>query len=445
MDTLLQIGRRLVRGTKFLLGTSYPVDLGLICAAEHTGCMGLPQELIDCIIDLVRNDCQTLKACSLTCKSMFASARHLIHGTFRLTQRNNRSILTREEKKLLPQMSTDRELRFLTCAAERGLLQYAQQVFIRNNLQLDNHHSTFSPAALSPHLHHFRSLDRIHTLTIEHLDAALWLNQSKDYFSHFYPTLTSLKLHHPCGSYRAILQFALQFPNLDNLSFQMFPSQEGEGEDQTDVVIDQSPPLRGNLSLIGYNTTGEWPVDAIHELRNGMNFRSVELEAFSSDRVQHILNACGNTLEDLAIVPQGCGATQLEGLRLMELKVLRRLTLRMPFYRAYLLEQGALLRALWTITSPDFRELVLEVDKVPARLKEKPSEHWGCWTYVDKYLGTCLSDGLADNGGFKLIIRTGEVCDWELFQKHAKETFPLLAGKGCVHFETTDKIENYRS
>lgn len=173
MVNLLQLSQTLGWRTRSLTGTVSPVDLGLICATVHHGCMGLPQELVDNIMGILHNDFRALAACSLTCKSMFASARHLIHGTFRLTQRNNRSILTREEKKLLPQMSTDRELRFLTCAAERGLLQYAQQVFIRNNLQLDNHHSTFSPAALSPHLHHFRSLDRIHTLTIEHLDAAL--------------------------------------------------------------------------------------------------------------------------------------------------------------------------------------------------------------------------------------------------------------------------------
>lgn len=123
----------------------------------------------------------------------------------------------------------------------------------------------------------------------------------------------------------------------------------------------------------------------------------------------------------------------------MELKVLRRLTLRMPFYRTYILEQGALLRALWTITSPNFRELVLEVDRVPARFKGKPSEHWGSWAYVDKYLGGYL----ADNDDFKLIVRTSGVSDWGTFQEHAKETFPFLAGKGCVHFEATDKTENH--
>ena len=67
------------RGHESLLAKR--VDLGLIAAEVHGGCMGLPQEIVDHIMDMLQNDVIALKACSLTCKVMFVSARHLIHHT----------------------------------------------------------------------------------------------------------------------------------------------------------------------------------------------------------------------------------------------------------------------------------------------------------------------------------------------------------------------------
>ena len=75
-----------------------PINLDSICVAVNHGCMGLPQELVDHIMDMLYVDLQALKACSLTCKAMFSSTRHLIHQTLCLNVRNNNSILTREEK-----------------------------------------------------------------------------------------------------------------------------------------------------------------------------------------------------------------------------------------------------------------------------------------------------------------------------------------------------------
>lgn len=50
-----------------------PADIIGISAAIHHGCMGLPQQLVEYIMEVLRDDLQTLKACSLTCKPMFAS------------------------------------------------------------------------------------------------------------------------------------------------------------------------------------------------------------------------------------------------------------------------------------------------------------------------------------------------------------------------------------
>ena len=82
-----------------------PVDLlgVLISTAIHQGCMGLPQEIVDRMVDILRDDLQALKACSLTCKAMFASARYLIHRVLYLTVQNNQSVLNpKREKEATP-------------------------------------------------------------------------------------------------------------------------------------------------------------------------------------------------------------------------------------------------------------------------------------------------------------------------------------------------------
>ena len=268
--------------------------------------MGFPQELIDHIMDMLQDDLPSLKACSLTCKAMFISTRHLIHRTLLLTAQNNQSVLTREDKsRYLRRNKHDNELRFLSYLGERGLLRYTRTVHI-------NMARTFIPDTLSPHLHHFQSLDQVHSLAIERYDIVSWADHYKTCFVHFYPTLTSLTLTRPFNHYRLLLQFALQFPNLENLCFEWLMAEERIRTDlPLPTLIDESPPLRGHLRLAGVDTVVKWPVDLEHELPNRINFRSVELEGFFGSRAQHTLNACSHTLEELTIVPHETGMRQL--------------------------------------------------------------------------------------------------------------------------------------
>lgn len=280
-----------------------PVDLSPISAAIHHGCMGLPQELVDHIMDMLQNDLRALEACSLTCKAMFASTRHLIHQTLRLTRRNNQSVLTLEEKlRYLRWDYHDTELRFLSYMGERGFLQYTRQVHIRMG-------RIFTPNILIPHLDYFRSLDRVHSLTIETFDAIIWRNYYKPTFVHFHPTLTSLTFHDPVNHYRFLLQFALQFPNLENLCIERLRDSEWIRPDLTiPTIVDKSPPLRGHLRLVGVDIAVQWPAEFAYELPDGINFRSVELQDVPCNHAQHILSGCGHTLENLTVVPRGIGA-----------------------------------------------------------------------------------------------------------------------------------------
>jgi len=393
-----------------------------ISSAVHHGCMGLPQELIDCIADTLHDDLHTLKACSLTCKAMFASTRHLIHQTLHLTRRNNEKVLAREE---VCQSFDYRELRLLSYMGECGLLKYTRQIHVRDP-------GTFIPDTLLPHIHYFQSLDRVHTLTIEHYDAVLWARHHKTCFVHFYPTLTSLTLSRPFGRCQELLRFAQQFPKLENLCFEWLRGERDTkpGFSIPDMILQSS---RGHLRL-AFGAVIQPSEDFLHahELQNGINFGSVEFESdFYDNHAQHMVNTCGHSLESLSISSPGARYSLLYCLKLTKMTVLRRLTCRMPFHLAIIIKADALVGMFSTVKSPFFCEFVLELSALPSQFDARRSEDWGRWRAIDEF----LEEKFAKCGDFKVIIRTGERCSQAIFQRCTKEGFPLLVKRGCVYFE----------
>lgn len=238
---------------------------------------------------------------------MFASTRHLIYRTLRVTSRANWRILTPEEKKLYAQGGgLDLELRFLSFMAERDLLKYARHLNIRIG-------SKFFPPHLVPHLQHLQSLDRVHTLTIHLHDAIRWRDVHNTYFTQFYPTLTTLAFHLPSGYYLDLLQFALQFPNLQNLTLDYLRDEaQGRPGMSVPLVVSQSPPLRGHLRCAGLNQINlTWSRESAFNLLNGINFRSIEFQDVHYMQGQQILDGCATSLEELAIHVIGNGEKSL--------------------------------------------------------------------------------------------------------------------------------------
>jgi hypothetical protein len=247
-------------------------------------------------MDMLRNDLRALKTCSLTCRAMFASTRHLIYRTLHLPPQNY--------------LRDPAGLRFLSLRGEHGLFQYARKVHIHLP-------PTLTSDILLPHLRHFQSLDRVHALTVDYYDPITWTwpEHYKTCFIHFYPTLTSLTLHHPSGHHRVIFQFALQFPNLENLCLESVEHELWHNSGMiVPAIVDRSPPLRGHLRLVGIVPEARYLIDLAYELPNGINFRSVELEGFAGSCAQHILNGCAHTLENLIIVPRSTGTYPLSPL-----------------------------------------------------------------------------------------------------------------------------------
>ena len=264
--------------------------------------MGLPQELVDHITNMLYDDLPSLQACSLTCKAMFASTRHLIHQTLCLTPRNNGGILTGQEKSSFRRPhSHGAEIRFLSYMSEHNFLQYTRQVHIRG-------FPVFNPDILLPHLCRLKSLDRVHTLTIEHYYTPSWQHLPRICFDHFHPTLTSLTLTRPFGHYRALLRFALQFPRLENLGFEWLKHDKWTPRDLiAPPTVDQFPPLHGHLRL-AFERNAIWPRELIRGIQHGIGFRSLELESeYFWDQGLHFMNAYSQSLEDLTIETHGSG------------------------------------------------------------------------------------------------------------------------------------------
>ena len=270
---------------------------GIISAAVYRGCIDLPQELIDCIMDMLHDDLPTLKACSLTCRSMFASTRHLIHRTLYLKLKNALGVSPLHEGSTDRSLPLNEELlRYLSFMDEHDLLQFVRRVYI---LVPD----VFVPEMLQPYRQHLQSLNRVQILTIEHLDtSARTFTCYKTCFVHFYPTLTSLALRSPSHHYRLLVKFILQFPNLENLSLERI-AMPGVPDSTDPIIVDQPPPFCGHLRLVDRETVAPWLMTFVREVPSGMNFRSVDLRASFWEDSQHILDPCSCTLEYLTLGP----------------------------------------------------------------------------------------------------------------------------------------------
>ena len=269
--------------------------------------MGLPQEIVDRIVETLQNDKRALKACSLTCKAMFVPARYLIHQTLHVTSDISQRIFTPEEKKRYKRGDRrELQLRLLSFLGERGLLKYTRHLNIRIGCGVP-------PDILEPHLQYFRSLDRIQTLAVHSYDATLWYDVHNVYFTQFYPTLTTLALHSPGGYYRCVLRFALQFPNLENLTFES-PREIGWTWPVVLMppIVTKSPPLRGHLRCGNLDLEDpRWTREFAFDLPNGINFRSVEFRGVHWEHGQHILDGCAGSLEEFTghFINHGEGAT----------------------------------------------------------------------------------------------------------------------------------------
>jgi hypothetical protein len=258
--------------------------------------MDLPQEIVDHIVFMLRNDLKSLKACSLTCKAMLASTRHVIHRKICLTWEKNWELLTTSEKqRYIRGERQDIAIRILSAIAAHGLVPYARHLYIHLN-------RNFTAANLQPFIDHFRSFDRIQGLNIYWLHTPDFLGENfNTYFPNFVPTLRSLHLDTPAGDARDILDFICRFPNLDNLTFKMTSADSRDWAIwKPPPVVEKMPPFRGRLKLGKIDERCGHVIQQLMSLPGKRRFRSVDFQSCSFKAEQPVIDACSSTLKSIS-------------------------------------------------------------------------------------------------------------------------------------------------
>ncbi|KAF9650475.1 hypothetical protein BDM02DRAFT_1379420 [Thelephora ganbajun] len=387
----------------------------------------LPQEIVDYIIFMLGNDMKSLKACSLTCKAMFVSTRHVIHRKMRLTCEKNWELLTTPEKQRY--IRGDRQgiaVRVLDGIATHGLFPYARHLFIHLN-------RNFTPVNLQPFNHHFQRFDRVQELSIYWLHTPGFLKNFDTFFANFVPTLRSLHLDVPTGDTQDILDFVCRFPHLDDLTLEMSSDDPPNWKSWKSVslpIVRKMPPFQGRLKLRRIGRWHSYMPQQLTSLPGKRRFRFVDFRSCSSEGEQFIIDACSGTIETLSTTWKKYHEKGLP-LNLVDVTNLRSLTLRVDF-EAIENIYGVLSQTLHTITSPFFSEFVLEVEWVFRTLGPANSawKWWGTWAELDE-----MFERIDNERGFKVVIRAENMHEHSNFMRQAEDRLPLMAARERLVFE----------
>jgi len=239
-----------------------------------------PYDIIEMIITYLVRDIDTLKACSLTCRSWYSATAPLLHHTLTLT--GGRPKVGRSQPELLFKL---REL---------GLTPLVKGVRIRQSYRGGG---WFVPGA-SSHLplRYFSAFANIHTLRVYKLDIHLFIPEIEHYFKHFSQTLRSITLFDPKGTPRQLSHFLSLFTNLENIDIHGADKYTTIPDLDTKLVPFSAPKLRGRLSLHGFSWVETWA----HLIAwcGGLRFRYMDLR-WSTNCAPILLGACAETLETL--------------------------------------------------------------------------------------------------------------------------------------------------
>ena len=293
------IFNRTVRQLRGRNGAPYfpPVNLQQLCDSYHSeGEMNLPRELINKILRY-NDDLRTLKNCSLTSRAFYSAARPLIHRRMALGMKSaTRSawpeLLSYED--YLGQADV-LHARHLSMAEERGLLRYGYVREVDLELGISNPENVLQFQQL-------RTLETVHTLTIDRLDLQKFLPIFDHTFSQFVPTLRSLSLKNTrSDNAHQLAEFICQFPHLDDLTLNNPSGSDGmplaDSPPGSEWPRPQQPlPLRGHLELIGMGPL----VQCLLDLPGGIRFHSIEVRCHIKELAK-LLVACSSTLEVLSI------------------------------------------------------------------------------------------------------------------------------------------------
>ena len=259
-----------------LLGNTPPDVCIMVHEPTHPSLPSFPYDIVEIIIAHLTRHCDTLKACSLTCRSWYTIATPHLHHTLTLTGGGPHS-----------------QLEPLAKLCGLGLAHLVREVRVKSRRRGAD--SWFIPQTINLGLHQFSSLTNVHTLKLENVEIFRFMPSVANFFGHFSRTVRSITLSDPCCSPEQLSHFLSLFSLLDDIEIRntyITPNIPG-----TELVPFFAPRLRGRLTL--YNSS--W-VETWRNLisSSGLRFRYVDLRRVPSC-APVLLEACAETLETLRL------------------------------------------------------------------------------------------------------------------------------------------------
>jgi len=238
-----------------------------------------PYEIVEAITAHLTRNLDTLKACSLICRTWYLAAVPHLHRTLILSD-------------VKPDKS-HAKLKPLSKLHELDLTTFVKEIQV---LQGSNEH-WFIPQAFGPNdLSHFSAFANVESLVLRNMDISRFIPDIQRYFEHFAPMLQSITLHTPYCTPRQLSYFLSLFSNLDNIYIN-FPERPFRTSIlSTEFVPFSSPKLRGRLELSGFHWVETW-TDLITSC-GGLRFRHADLH-HPTGCAPVLLEACAKTVETL--------------------------------------------------------------------------------------------------------------------------------------------------
>ena len=251
-------------------------------------------------------DARSLRACSLTCYSLYIAAVPHLHHTLTI----DIYLTMRGLQECLPKYHSSQCTNRIQHMNKQDLLPFVKKLRICGTF-IDYSRMFYPELASCSLLHKLSALSNVRELLIEYLDISTFTRRPQRLFRHFLPTVQSLALMRPMGTHRQIIYFIGLFQHLEDLKFsQMSPYPEPKQEysvDDPTLIPHFSPPLRGQLT-VPFCLEPKVLADMI-SLFGGLQFRSMDLDCV--DGIHLLLDACAKTLETLRLDLAYCYCKQL--------------------------------------------------------------------------------------------------------------------------------------
>jgi len=270
-----------------------------VACTTHELTQPFPYDIVEMIIAHLARDPDTLKACSLTCRSWYTVVAPHLHHTLTLRGKGRSSAHDQSNQpsnRGQPNPPDTRDkLKPLSKLHQLGLMPLVKEIRVE---QWGDTIAWFVPLAFNPRdLDHLSAFTNVQTLKIQELDIDRFIPGIERYFGQFSSTLRSITLYNPHCTPQQLSHFLSLFSNLDDVGVRDARACIPNGiVSDTELVPFSAPKLRGLLALYDFHWVETWT----HLVAScgGLRFRYMDVRKGASC-APFLFEACAETLESL--------------------------------------------------------------------------------------------------------------------------------------------------